>query len=65
MQRLHQLKDKALTTLVTSYETRAKAVFQSQQERLQAYSRQLEQQLIRVGDDFQTLQEFNESILQV
>jgi PAS domain S-box-containing protein len=64
LQRLHRLKDKALTTLVTAYETRTKAVFEHHQERLQAYSRQLEQQLIRVGDDFQTLQEFNESILQ-
>jgi PAS domain S-box-containing protein len=64
LQRLHRLKDTALNTLVASYETQARAVFQGQQERLQAYSRQLEQQLVRVGDEFQTLQDFNESIIQ-
>lgn len=64
LQRLHRLKDTALNTLVMSYETRARAVVQEQQERLRDYSQKLEQQLIRVGDEFQTLQDFNESIIQ-
>jgi len=35
-----------------------------QQEQLRAYSQQLEAHLVQVGEEFQTLQDFNESILQ-
>lgn len=62
--RLHLLIDAILHTLVTHYETHSKALVRRQQEQLQAYSRQLEAQLVQVGEEFQTLQEFNESILQ-
>jgi len=64
LQRLHLLKDAILQRLVEQYETRARALFQQQQERLQAYSSQLEAQLIQVGEEYHTLQEFNESIIQ-
>ncbi|GIX46694.1 MAG: hypothetical protein KatS3mg131_0905 [Candidatus Tectimicrobiota bacterium] len=64
LQRLHGLKDALLTRLVAHYETQARDLFRRQQAQLQAYSRQLEAQLVRVGDEVQTLQEFNESILQ-
>jgi PAS domain-containing protein len=64
LQRLHGLKDAILQRLVEQYETRTRAVFRQQQERLHAYSRQLEEQLIQVGEEYQTLQDFNESILQ-
>lgn len=64
LQRLHLLIDTILQKLVEHYETRSKALVRCQQEQLQAYSHQLEAQLIQVGEEFQTLQEFNESILQ-
>jgi len=64
LQRLHLLINAILQTLVTYYETRSKALVRSQQEQLQAYSQQLEAQLVQVGEEFQTLQDFNESILQ-
>lgn len=62
--RLHVLIDTILQTLVTYYEDRSRALVRRQQEQLEAYSRQLEAQLVQVGEEFQTLQEFNESILQ-
>jgi adenylate cyclase len=64
LQRLHLLIDAILQTLVTSYENRSKAMVRRQQEQLQAYSQQLEAQLVHVGEEFQTLQDFNESIIQ-
>jgi adenylate cyclase len=64
LQRLHLFKDTILQRLVSQYETQARAVVRQQQEQLQAYSKQLEDQLVQVGEDYQTLQEFNESILQ-
>ncbi len=64
LQRLHLLINAIPQTLVTYYETRSKALVRSQQEQLQAYSQQLEAQLVQVGEEFQTLQDFNESILQ-
>jgi len=64
LQRLHLLIDTILQTLVTYYETRSKALVRHQQEQLQAYSQQLEAQLVQVGEEFQTLQDFNESIIQ-
>ncbi len=64
LQRLHLLINTTLTTLVAHYETRSTALVRHQQEQLQAYSQRLEAQLIQVGEEFQTLQEFNESILQ-
>ena len=64
LQRLHLLINAILQTLVTYYETRSKALVRSQHEQLQAYSQQLEAQLVQVGEEFQTLQDFNESILQ-
>jgi adenylate cyclase len=64
LQRLHLLKDAILRRLVEQYEERARVVFREQQERLQAYSRQLEVQLIQVGEEYQTLQDFDESIIQ-
>jgi adenylate cyclase len=64
LQRLHLFKDVILQRLVSQYETQAHIVFRQQQERLQAYSKRLEEQLIQVGQEYQTLQEFNESILQ-
>jgi PAS domain S-box-containing protein len=57
LQRLHLLKDTILSRLVAQYETQARAVFQSQRQ-------QLERQLIQVGEEFQTLYDFNESIIQ-
>ena len=57
LQRLHLLKDAILSRLVTQYEVQARAVFQSQRQ-------QLERQLIQVGEEFQTLHDFNESIIQ-
>lgn len=54
---LHHLIDTILQTLVAYYETRSKAL-------VQAYSQQLETQLVQVGEEFQTLHDFNESILQ-
>ena len=64
LQRLHTLKDTMLNKLVAHYEAQNQALVRQQQERLQAYATHLEQQLIQVGDEFQTLQEFNESIIQ-
>ncbi len=64
LQRLHTLKDTMLSKLVAHYEAQKQALVRQQQERLQAYATHLEQQLIQVGDEFQTLQEFNESIIQ-
>jgi PAS domain S-box-containing protein len=64
LQRLHVLKDAILQRLVGQYETLARAVFRQRQERLRADRSALEAQLIRVGEEYQTLQDFNESILQ-
>jgi PAS domain S-box-containing protein len=64
LQRLYTLKDAILTRLVEQYEAQARAVFREQQERLREYSQHLESQIIKVGEEFQTLQEFNESIIQ-
>jgi PAS domain S-box-containing protein len=64
LQRLHRFKDVILQRLVSQYETQTRRIFRQQQERLQVYSKQLEDQLIQVGEEYQTLQEFNESILQ-
>jgi PAS domain S-box-containing protein len=64
LQRLHLLIAATLHKLVEQYETRSKALVRRQQEQLQANSRQLEAQLVQVGEEFQTLQDFNESILQ-
>src|SRR5215471_1209312 len=64
LQRLHLLINTILQTLVTHYETRSKAMVRHQQEQLQTYSQQLEAQLVQVGEEFQTLHDFNESILQ-
>ena len=64
LQRLHLLIAAILQKLVEQYETRSKALVRSQQEQLRAYSQQLEAHLIQVGEEFQTLQDFNESILQ-
>jgi len=64
LQRLHLLIAAVLQKLVEQYETRSKALVRSQQEQLRAYSQQLEANLIQVGEEFQTLQDFNESILQ-
>ena len=64
LQRLHLLIAAILQKLVEQYETRSKVLVRSQQEQLQTYSRQLEAHLVQVGEEFQTLQDFNESILQ-
>src|SRR5215467_71994 len=64
LQRLHLLIATILQKLVEQYETRSKARVRRQQEQLQAYSQQLEAQLVQVGEEFQTLHDFNESILQ-
>jgi PAS domain S-box-containing protein len=64
LQRLHLLIATILRKLVEQYETRSKALVRRQQEQLEAYSQQLEAQLVQVGEEFQTLQDFNESILQ-
>src|SRR5262245_25941559 len=64
LQRLHLLIAAILQKLVEQYETRSKVLVLRQQEQLQAYSQQLEAQLVQVGEEFQTLQDFNESILQ-
>lgn len=64
LQRLHRLKDAILNRLVRQYEAQAQAVFRQRQAEQQAYRAELEQQLIQVGDEFQTLQDFNESIIQ-
>src|SRR5215467_12761850 len=64
LQRLHLLIATILQKLVEQYETRSKALVRRQQEQLEVYSQQLEAQLVQVGEEFQTLQDFNESILQ-
>jgi PAS domain S-box-containing protein len=64
LQRLHRIKDAILSRLVRQYEQQAQAVFRQRQAEQQAYRAELEQQLIQVGDEFQTLQDFNESIIQ-
>jgi len=64
LQHLHLLIATILHKLVEQYETRSKALVRQQHEQVQAYSRQLEAQLVQVGEEFQTLQDFNESILQ-
>ena len=64
LQRLHLLIAAILQKLVEQYETRSKVLVRRQQEQLQAYSQQLEAHLVQVGEEFQTLQDFNESILQ-
>lgn len=61
---LHLRIDTILQTLVSYYENHSKALVRRQQEQLQAYSQQLEAQLIQVGEEFQTLHDFNESIIQ-
>jgi adenylate cyclase len=64
LQRLHVLIAAVLQKLVEQYETHSKELVRFQQEQLQAYSQQLETHLVQVGEEFQTLQDFNESILQ-
>ena len=64
LQRLHLLIAAILQKLVEQYETRSKVLVRCQQEQLRAYSQQLEAHLVQVGEEFQTLQDFNESILQ-
>jgi adenylate cyclase len=64
LQRLHLLITTILQKLVEQYEMHSKALVHHQEEQLQAYSQQLETQLVQVGEDFQTLHDFNESILQ-
>jgi len=64
LQRLHLLIAAILQKLVEQYETRSKVLVRRQQEQLRAYSQQLEAHLVQVGEEFQTLQDFNESILQ-
>src|SRR5215510_4612787 len=64
LQRLHLLIAAILQKLVDQYETRSKVLVRHQQEQLRAYSQQLEAHLVQVGEEFQTLQDFNESILQ-
>ncbi len=64
LHRLHLLIAAILHKLVAHYETRSNALVRRQAEQLHAYSQQLETQLIQVGAEFQTLQDFNESILQ-
>ena len=63
LQRLHLLIAAILQKLVEQYETRSKALVRSQQEQLRAYSQQLEAHLVQVGEEFQTLQDFNEKHL--
>lgn len=64
LQRLHRIKDAILSRLVRQYEQQAQAVFRQRHAEQQAYRAKLEQQLVKVGDEFQTLQDFNESIIQ-
>src|ERR1043165_7298286 len=64
LQRLHLLIATILQKLVEQYEARSKALVRRQQEQLETYSKQLEAELVQVGEEFQTLQDFNESILQ-
>jgi len=64
LQRLHLLIAVILQKLVEQYETRSRVLVRRQQEQLRAYSQQLEAHLVQVGEEFQTLQDFNESILQ-
>lgn len=53
-----------LNTLVAQYEARSRQLVWQQQEQLRDYGARLEVQLVQVGEEFHTLQEFNESILQ-
>lgn len=55
--RLHLLITTILQQLVEHYEARSKALVRQQQAQLQA-------QLVQVGEEFQTLQDFNENVLQ-
>lgn len=64
LHRMHLLIDTTLNKLVGEYESRSKLLVQQQYEQLEAYNRGLETQLIRVGEAYQTLQDFNENILQ-
>ena len=64
LHRMHLLIDTTLNKLVGAYEKRARILVQQQQEQLEAHSRGLETQLVRVGEAYQTLQDFNENILQ-
>src|SRR5262249_56848483 len=64
LQRLHLLIATILQKLVEQYETRSRVLVRRQQEQLRAYSQQLEAHLVQVGEEFQALQDFNESILQ-
>ena len=64
LHRMHLLIDTTLNKLVGEYEKRSKLLVQQQYEQLEAYNRGLETQLIRVGEAYQTLQDFNENILQ-
>lgn len=57
LHQLHLLIAAILQKLVEQYETRSKALVRAQKEQLQG-------QLIQVGEDLQTLHDFNESILQ-
>lgn len=64
LHRMHLLIDTTLNKLVGEYERRAKILVQEQYEQLEAHNRGLETQLVRVGEAYQTLQDFNENILQ-
>ena len=64
LHRMHLLIDATLNKLVGAYEKRARILVQEQQAQLEAHNRGLETQLIRVGEAYQTLQDFNENILQ-
>ena len=64
LQRMHLLIDTTLNKLVGEYEKRSKMLVQQQYEQLEAHSRGLETQLVHVGEAYQTLQDFNENILQ-
>jgi PAS domain S-box-containing protein len=64
LHRMHLLIDTTLNKLVGEYEKRSKLLVQQQYEQLEVHNRGLETQLIRVGEAYQTLQDFNENILQ-
>lgn len=64
LHRMHLLIDATLNKLVGEYEKRSKLLVQQQYEQLEAHNRGLETQLVRVGEAYQTLQDFNENILQ-
>src|SRR5438093_1471071 len=64
LQRLHLLIATILQKLVEQYEIRSKALVRRQQEQFEVYSQRLEAQLVQAGEESQTLQHFNESILE-